>query len=66
MGFMSGLMNNFMGGGGGGGRARPSNDGGGMKGPQGFDDILSKGDSDIPSVQSSVSAGKKRSRTLNM
>ena len=66
MGFMSGLMNNFMGGGGGGGsRARPSNDGG-MRGPQGFDDILSKGDSDIPSVQSSVSAGKKRSRTLNM
>jgi len=66
MGFMSGLMNNFMGGGGGGGgRSRPSNDGG-MKGPQGFDDILSKGDSDIPSVQSSVSAGKKRSRTLNM
>lgn len=71
MGFMSGLMNNFMGGGGGGGRggggSRPSNDtGGGMRGPQGFDDIISKADSDIPSVASSVSNGKKRSRTLNM
>jgi len=60
-GFMSGLMNNFMGGGGG----KSSAPSGGMKGPQGFDDILSKDmESDIPSV---VSLPKKKSgRSLHV
>jgi hypothetical protein len=60
-GFMSGLMNNFMGGGGG----KSSAPSGGMKGPQGFDDILSKDmESDIPSI---VSVPKKKSgRSLNV
>jgi hypothetical protein len=59
-GFMSGLMNNFMGGGG-----KSSAPSGGMKGPQGFDDILGKDtESDIPSV---VSVQKKKSgRSLNV
>jgi hypothetical protein len=66
MGFMSGLMNNFMGGG--GEKSRPSNgnNGGGMKGPQGFDDIISRASSDIPSMKSNISNGKKVKRTLNM
>jgi hypothetical protein len=60
-GFMSGLMNNFMGGGGG----RPSAPSGGMKGPQGFDDILSKDmESDIPSIASVPK--KKSGRSLNV
>lgn len=60
-GFMSGLMNNFMGGGGG----KSSSPSSGMKGPQGFDDILGKDmESDIPSV---VSLPKKKSgRSLNV
>jgi hypothetical protein len=60
-GFMSGLMNNFMGGGGG----KSSAPSGGMKGPQGFDDILSKDmDSDIPSIASVPK--KKSGRSLNV
>jgi hypothetical protein len=60
-GFMSGLMNNFMGGGG----ARPSAPSGGMKGPQGFDDILSRDTvSDIPSIASVPK--KKSGRSLNV
>jgi hypothetical protein len=52
-GLMSGLMGGFMGGGGPkGGNQKPAT-GGGMKGPQGFDDILSKDSgSDIPSIAS--------------
>jgi hypothetical protein len=63
-GFMSGLMNNFMGGGGGGGKSNaPSS---GMKGPQGFDDIISKDSgSDIPSVVS-VSKNKRSGRSMNL
>jgi hypothetical protein len=70
-GFMSGLMGGFMGpkggnGGGAGGNGKPAS--GGMRGPQGFDDILSKDSgSDIPSI---VEAPKGRSsgvkRTFNM
>jgi hypothetical protein len=74
-GFMSGLMGGFMGGpkggnggggGGNGGSGKPAS--GGMRGPQGFDDILSKDSgSDIPSI---VEAPKGRSsgvkRTFNM
>lgn len=67
-GFMSGLMGGFMGpkGGNGGGSTKPAS--GGMRGPQGFDDILSKDSgSDIPSI---AEAPKGRSngvkRTLNM
>jgi hypothetical protein len=68
-GFMSGLMGGFMGGpkgGNGGGGGKPSS--GGMRGPQGFDDILTKDSgSDIPSI---AEAPKGRNsgvkRTLNM
>ena len=69
-GFMSGLMGGFMGpkggnGGGGGGGKPPS---GGMRGPQGFDDILSKDSaSDIPSIAEAPrgrNSGVKR--TFNM
>jgi len=66
-GLMSGLMNNFMGGG--SSKSKPSTaprNGGGMTGPQGFDDIISKNDegSDIPSITTTSSKGRKR--TLNM
>lgn len=66
-GLMSGLMNNFMGGG--SSKSKPSvapRNGGGMTGPQGFDDIISKNDegSDIPSITTTSSKGRKR--TLNM
>jgi hypothetical protein len=66
-GLMSGLMGGFMGGGPKGGA--PKN-GGGMKGPQGFDDILSKDSgSDIPSI-ASIPKDKGRNsgmkRTFNM
>lgn len=71
-GFMSGLMGGFMGpkggngGAGGSGNGKPAN--GGMRGPQGFDDILTKDSgSDIPSI---AEAPKGRSsgvkRTFNM
>jgi hypothetical protein len=60
-GFMSGLMNNFMGGGGG----KSSAPSGGMKGPQGFDDILSRDSvSEIPSIASVPK--KKSGRSLNV
>ncbi len=66
-GFMSGLMGGFMGPkGGNGGNGKPAS--GGMRGPQGFDDILSKDSgSDIPSIAESPrgrNSGVKR--TLNM
>jgi hypothetical protein len=67
-GFMSGLMNNFMG----GGNSKPkqtTGGGGGMRGPQGFDDILTKDDgSDIPSIRSDVSAPKvkKQGKSLHL
>ena len=72
-GLMSGLMGGFMGGskggnggGGAGGNGKPAS--GGMRGPQGFDDILTKDSgSDIPSI---AEAPKGRSngvkRTFNM
>jgi hypothetical protein len=82
-GFMSGLLGNFMkngsggggGGGGGGGAPPPSR---GMRGPQGFDDVISRedDDDDIPSVDSRRRGGgggggqqqqrrKKNSRSLH-
>ena len=67
-GLMSGLMNNFMGGSGSKSKpaAAPPKNGGGMTGPKGFDDIISKNDddSDIPSITTVSSKGRKR--TLNM
>ena len=67
-GLMSGLMNNFMGGGSSKSKpsAAPPKNGGGMTGPKGFDDIISKNDedSDIPSITTVSSKGRKR--TLNM
>ena len=67
-GLMSGLMGGFMGGGAKGGNQKPT--GGGMKGPQGFDDILTKDSgSDIPSI-ASIPKDKGRNsgmkRTFNM
>lgn len=66
-GLMSGMMNNFMGGG--NSKTKSSSaprNGGGMTGPQGFDDIISKNDddSDIPSI--TTTSSKARKRTLNM
>ena len=67
-GLMSGLMNNFMGGSSSKSKpaAAPPKNGGGMTGPKGFDDIISKNDddSDIPSITTVSSKGRKR--TLNM
>ena len=67
-GLMSGLMNNFMGGSSSKSKpsAAPPKNGGGMTGPQGFDDIISKNDegSDIPSI--TTVSSKARKRTLNM
>ncbi len=60
-GMMGGLMKNFMSGG--GDDERPKT--GGMKGPAGFDDILSEKSDDIPSVHSSIVSGPKKKRTLN-
>jgi hypothetical protein len=68
-GFMSGLMGGFMGpkgGNGGAGNQKPAN--GGMRGPQGFDDILTKDSgSDIPSI-AEPPRGRNNGvkRTLNM
>jgi hypothetical protein len=63
-GMMGGLMKNFMSGGGDDEAPRSS----GMRGPQGFDDVISeqsdKSD-DIPSIHSSVVSGPKKKRTLN-
>ncbi len=63
-GMMGGLMKNFMSGGGDDEPVRSS----GMRGPQGFDDIISEQSnksSDIPSIHSSVVSGPKKKRTLH-
>ncbi len=63
-GMMGGFMKNFMSGGGDEDVPRSN----GMRGPQGFDDIISKDSgksSDIPSVHSSIVSGPKKKRTLN-
>lgn len=61
-GLMSGFMNNFMN----AGANDPSisREKKEMKGPQGFDDILSNKSDDIPSIHSNDSLVKKKKRTL--
>ena len=63
-GMMGGLMKNFMSGG--GDDERPKS--GGMRGPTGFDDVISEKSGrsdDIPSIHSSIVSGTKKKRTLN-
>lgn len=64
-GLMSGLMNSFMNGGGGDHDEPITTKNSGMKGPQGFDDVLSGKSSDIPSIHSSIVSNSKKKRTLN-
>ena len=63
-GMMGGLMKNFMSGGGDDERPKSS----GMRGPTGFDDVISEKSArsdDIPSIHSSIVSGTKKKRTLN-
>jgi hypothetical protein len=64
-GLMGGFMNNFMNAGANDNDTNP-NTNGGMKGPQGFDDILSNNSkvSDIPSIHSNQSQTTKKKKTL--